>query len=109
MVEVSGFDCGKFLNVQSLSIVIWVGTGRISPSITPKYGGSLQNFSAATAGEAVPSNRANRISSGKTSVEPRDIRAIRKLPHLQAFRLEHVPCSSPGHGNSTATGRSQGF
>ena len=77
MVEVSGFDCGKFLNVQSLSIVIWIGSGRISPSITPKYGGPLQNLSAPTAGEAVPSDRAKRtkrMSSGKPSAKPRDIR-----------------------------------
>ena len=77
MVEVSGFDCGKFWNVQFMSIVIWVGSGRKLPSITPKYGGSLQNFSAPTAGEVVPSNRAKRtkrMSSGKPSVKPRDIR-----------------------------------
>ena len=74
MVEVSGFDCGKFWNVQSLSIVIWVGSGRKLPSITPKYGGSLQNFSAPTAGEAVPSNRAKRRSSVKPGEKPRDIR-----------------------------------
>src|SRR5512134_396644 len=73
MVEVSGLDCGKFWNVQSLSIVIWTGSGCLKPSITPKYGGSLQNFSTPRAGEAVPSNRAKRMSSGKPSVEPRDI------------------------------------
>jgi hypothetical protein len=28
---------------------------------------------------------------------------------LQAFRFEHVPRSSPGNGNSTATGLSEGY
>jgi hypothetical protein len=28
---------------------------------------------------------------------------------LQAFRFEHVPRSSPGNGNSTATGHSEGY
>jgi hypothetical protein len=28
---------------------------------------------------------------------------------LQAFRFEHVPRRSPGNGNSTATGLSEGF
>src|SRR5512134_2160260 len=76
MVLVSGFDCGKFWNVQSLSIVIWTGSGCLLPSITPKYGGSLQNFSAPAAGETVASNRARRTSRGKPSVGPRDIRDL---------------------------------
>ena len=89
--------------MQSQSIVIWVGAGRILPSITPKYGASLQNFSAPSAGETVPNNRAKRISSGKPSVEPCAVRAIRKLPHFQAFRFENIPRSLPSNGNATAT------
>src|SRR4030066_1513879 len=95
MVEVRGFDSGKFWNVQSLSIVICTGSGCLLPSITPKYGGSLQNFSTPSAGEAVPSNRANRIGSVKPSVEPRGFRAIGSGV-LFNFRATSKSANRPG-------------
>jgi hypothetical protein len=72
-VVVRGFDSGKFLKVQSPSIVIWTGTGGTSPSITPKYGGSLQNFSAASAGDAAAGSRVDKISRQTTSIDPRTV------------------------------------
>src|SRR5512146_2784801 len=103
MVEVSGLDCGKFWNVQSLSTVIWTGSGCLYPSITPKYGGSLQNFSAPSAGEAIASKKVKRTSSVKPSEELRDIRARGKRHGRSICRgVFQLPCQlevgeSSGH------------
>ena len=76
-VVVSGFDCGQFWKVQSLSTVIWTGgVTSTSPSITPKYGASLQKSPASAA------ETAYSVKTTNTHIAPSAFKAAPPRPAL---------------------------